>query len=101
MHLCKLRDPETQRLSLQTLELLAIENSDVIIQHVNDCFHTTCIYSPNSVYPKEGTLGRWIDYFFNLTLKFQIYDLFGSIKGLNKSNQGDSTLLNPCVGLSR
>lgn len=33
VHLCKLRDPETQRLSLQTLELLAIENSDVIIQH--------------------------------------------------------------------
>lgn len=34
VHLCRLRDPETQRLSLQTLELLAIENSDVIIQHV-------------------------------------------------------------------
>lgn len=33
VHLCRLRDPETQRLSLQTLELLAIENSDVIIQH--------------------------------------------------------------------
>lgn len=33
VYLCKLRDPETQRLSLQTLELLAIENSDVIIQH--------------------------------------------------------------------
>ncbi|KAK2557422.1 hypothetical protein P5673_020545 [Acropora cervicornis] len=33
VHLCRLRDPETQRLSLQTLELLAIENSDVIIRH--------------------------------------------------------------------
>ena len=34
VHLCKLRDAETQRLALQTLELLAIENSDVIITHV-------------------------------------------------------------------
>lgn len=33
VHLCKLRDAETQRLALQTLELLAIENSDVIITH--------------------------------------------------------------------
>jgi len=33
VHLCRLRDPETQRLALQTLELLAIESSDVIIQH--------------------------------------------------------------------
>lgn len=34
VHLCKLRDAETQRLALQTLELLAIENSDVIVTHV-------------------------------------------------------------------
>ena len=38
VHLCKLRDPETQRLALQTLELLAIENSDVIITHVSSRF---------------------------------------------------------------
>ena len=38
VQLCKLRDPETQRLALQTLELLAIENSDVIITHVSSCF---------------------------------------------------------------
>ncbi|XP_032236424.2 uncharacterized protein LOC5511221 [Nematostella vectensis] len=31
--LCRSRDDETQRLSLQTLELLAIENSDTIIGH--------------------------------------------------------------------
>lgn len=64
VHLCKLRDPETQRLSLQTLELLAIENSDVIIQHVNCCFDTTCIYSPNSVHPKEDTLAQINLFFF-------------------------------------
>ena len=35
VNLCKSRDPETQRLALQTLELLAIENADVIILHVS------------------------------------------------------------------
>lgn len=44
VHLCRLRDPETQRLSLQTLELLAIENSDVIIQHVC-CFVCLCLFA--------------------------------------------------------
>ena len=32
--LCRSKDNETQRLSLQTLELLAIENSDTIVMHV-------------------------------------------------------------------
>ena len=44
VHLCRLRDPETQRLSLQTLELLAIENSDVIIQHVC-CYVCLCLFA--------------------------------------------------------
>ena len=34
VHLCKQRDSETRRLALQTLELLAIENSDIIVTHV-------------------------------------------------------------------
>ena len=35
VHLCKQRDSETRRLALQTLELLAIENSDIIVTHVS------------------------------------------------------------------
>ena len=35
VHLCRSRDDETKRLSLQTLELLAIENPDFIVDRVS------------------------------------------------------------------
>ena len=34
IHLIKSNDPETQRLALQTIELLAIENADIVISQV-------------------------------------------------------------------
>lgn len=41
LSLSKVNDHETLRLSLQTLELLAIENPAVILTHVSDTFVPT------------------------------------------------------------
>ncbi|XP_031558492.1 uncharacterized protein LOC116294936 [Actinia tenebrosa] len=45
--LCRTKDNETQRLSLQTLELLAIENSEAIVKHDGLLDYLLCLPGHN------------------------------------------------------